>query len=113
MTIDVALRRNEKNWFEELPADIEDKIAMKFYYGHFLCHVMHQNYIMKKGVNSKAVKQQILAFFDKRGAEYPAEHNVGHEYEAKKDLKSFYRRIDPTNAFNSGIGKTSKLKNWE
>ena len=113
MTIDVALRRNEKNWFEELPADIEDKIAMKFYYGHFLCHVMHQNYIMKKGANAKAVKQQILAFFDKRGAEYPAEHNVGHEYEAKKDLKSFYLRIDPTNAFNSGIGKTSKLKHWK
>jgi len=109
MTIDVALRRNEKQWFEQLPPEIEEKIAIKFYYGHFLCHVMHQNYIMKKGVDAKAVKKQILAFFDERGAEYPAEHNVGHEYAAKADLKAFYQSKDPTNTFNPGIGQTSKL----
>ena len=112
MTIDVALRRNEKEWFQELPTEIEDQIANKFYYGHFFCHVMHQNYIMKKGSDAKAVKNQILTMFDERGAEYPAEHNVGHEYAAKADLKAFYKKCDPTNTFNPGIGKTSKLKSW-
>ncbi|WP_409419359.1 D-lactate dehydrogenase [Marinomonas sp. RS-M-Aa-14] len=113
MTIDVAFPRNERDWFEELPQDIEEKVAVKMYYGHFFCHVMHQNYIMKKGVDAKAVKNQILASYDARGAEYPAEHNVGHEYLAKPALRAFYQKNDPTNRFNVGIGGTSKLKNWQ
>ncbi len=112
MTIDVALRRNEAQWLEILPPEIEDKIEAKLYLGHLFCHVMHQNYILKKGVDAKALKQQLLAFFDARGAEYPAEHNVGQEYFAKDALKTFYRKLDPTNSFNPGIGKTSKLKYW-
>ncbi|MCU4675672.1 D-lactate dehydrogenase [Catenovulum sp. 2E275] len=112
MTIDVAFPRNEKEWFERLPKELDDQIAVKLYYGHLFCHVMHQNYIMKKGVDAKAVKQKILETFDERGAEYPAEHNVGHEYFAKDALKSFYKKLDPTNSFNPGIGKTSKCKHW-
>ena len=113
MTVDIALRRNEEKWFEELPKEIDDLIEAKFYYGHLFCHVMHQNYVLKKGVDAKALKQKILDSFDARGAEYPAEHNVGHEYAAKDVLKTFYRKLDPTNTFNPGIGKTSKLKGWK
>jgi D-lactate dehydrogenase (quinone) len=112
MTVDIALRRNEAEWFEQLPAEIDELVQNKFYYGHLFCHVMHQNYVLKKGVDAKKLKQQILTSFDARGAEYPAEHNVGHEYFAKPALKNFYRKLDPTNSFNPGIGKTSKLKNW-
>jgi D-lactate dehydrogenase len=54
----------------------------------------------------------MLAILDQRGAEYPAEHNVGHLYPAKPDLQAFYRSADPTNSFNPGLGKTSKRKNW-
>ncbi len=113
MTIDIALRRNERDWLEVLPPEIDDNIAVKLYYGHLFCHVMHQNYILKPGVDAKALKQKILDSFDERGAEYPAEHNVGHEYFAKPALKGFYKKLDPTNSFNPGIGKTTKLKNWE
>lgn len=113
MTIDVAFPRNEKEWFETLPKELDDQIAVKLYYGHLFCHVMHQNYIVKKGADGKAIKAKILETFDARGAEYPAEHNVGHEYCAKDTLKSFYKDIDPTNSFNAGIGKTSKKKNWK
>ncbi len=112
MTIDVALRRNDPDWFEELPAEIDEQVDTKLYYGHLFCHVMHQNYVLKKGADAKALKNKILQTFDARNAEYPAEHNVGHEYFAKDALKSFYRKLDPTNSFNPGIGKTTKLKNW-
>ena len=112
MTIDVAFPRNEKEWFETLAPELDELIAVKLYYGHLFCHVMHQNYILKKGVNAQEVKDKILATFDARGAEYPAEHNVGHEYFAKSDLKNFYKKLDPTNSFNPGIGKTSKCKHW-
>ncbi|MGB0665180.1 MAG: D-lactate dehydrogenase [Pontibacterium sp.] len=112
MTMDIAFPRNELDWFEKLPPEIEDLIDAKVYYGHFFCHVMHQNYIVKKGVDAKALKAKLLATFDARGAEYPAEHNVGHEYFAKPTLKNFYKKLDPTNSFNPGIGQTSKLKHW-
>jgi len=112
MTIDVAFPRNELDWFEKLPPEIEEQVELKLYYGHLFCHVMHQNYILKKGADAKAIKNKILETFDARGAEYPAEHNVGHEYFAKDDLKNFYKTLDPTNTFNPGIGKTSKCKHW-
>ena len=113
MSIDVAFPRNEKDWFENLPTEIEDQLEIKLHYGHLFCHVFHQNYIVKKGVDAKALKNKLLKTFDKRGAEYPAEHNVGHEYSAKAVLVDFYKELDPTNVFNTGIGNTSKLKHWK
>jgi len=113
MSLDVAFPRNEKKWFEELPTEVDDQIEKKFYYGHLFCHVQHQNYILKKGVNSEKLKKEILQSYKIRGAEFPAEHNVGHEYKAKTSLINFYKSLDPTNTFNPGIGISSKLKNWE
>ena len=113
MSLDIAFPRNEKNWIETLPEDINDKLELKFYYGHLFCHVFHHNYILKKGVDAKKLKKELLEIYDKRGAEYPAEHNVGHEYKATPVLTEFYKKLDPTNFFNPGIGQTSKLKNWK
>ena len=113
MSLDIAFPRNEKNWLETLPKEINDKLELKFYYGHLFCHVFHHNYILKKGVDAKKLKKELLEIYDKRGAEYPAEHNVGHEYKAIPVLTEFYKKLDPTNFFNPGIGHTSKLKNWK
>ena len=113
MSMDIAFPRNEKDWFENLPPEIDDLIELKLYYGHLFCHVLHQNYVVKKGVDTKLLKEKLLKSFDARGAEYPAEHNVGHEYFAKPSLSNFYKELDPTNGFNPGIGKTSKYKNWK
>ena len=57
--------------------------------------------------------KKLLKNYDDRGAEYPAEHNVGHEYKAKSSLFKFYKSLDPTNTFNPGIGKSSKKKFWK
>ncbi|ADZ41891.1 TPA: D-lactate dehydrogenase [Yersinia enterocolitica] len=113
LALDIALPRNEEQWFETLPPEIDQCLVAKLYYGHFLCHVFHQDYIVKKGVDTHALKQKMLALLNDKGAEYPAEHNVGHLYIAKPALKDFYQQIDPTNSFNPGIGKTSKLKYWQ
>lgn len=67
---------------------------------------------MKKGVDPHALKEEMLEILNTRGAEYPAEHNVGHLYKAKPQLKAFYKATDPTNTLNPGLGKTSKLKYW-
>jgi len=113
LSMDVAFPRNEKNLFENLPAEISNKFIMKLYYGHLFCHVMHQNYVVKKGVDIDKLKLELLQYYDSRGAEYPAEHNVGHEYSAKSSLLDFYKGLDPTNSFNPGIGQSSKKKNWK
>ena len=112
VALDVALRRNDQDWFEVLPPEIDNKISHKLYYGHFMCHVFHQDYIVKKGFDCEELEHEMLKLLDKRGAQCPAEHNVGHLYEAKLTLKKFYKALDPTNSFNPGIGKTTKKKYW-
>lgn len=113
VALDIALRRNDREWEEELPEELNKDIIHKLYYGHFLCHVFHQDYIVRKGVDPLAMEHKMWAILDGRGAEYPAEHNVGHLYLAKAALVNHYRRLDPTNAFNVGIGHTSRFKDWK
>lgn len=112
IALDIALRRDDRDWREDLPAEIADKFLVKIYYGHLMCHVFHHDYIVKKGEDTKALKAAMLKLLDARGAEYPAEHNVGHLYEAKEKLAAHYRACDPTNSFNPGIGKMSKARNY-
>ncbi|MCH2077958.1 MAG: D-lactate dehydrogenase [Rhodobacteraceae bacterium] len=112
LALDIALRRNDADWFEVLPPELDAQISHKLYYGHFFCHVLHQDYIVKKGSDPKKLKAAMLEILDQRGAEYPAEHNVGHLYAAKPDLAAFYKSIDPTNSLNPGLGKMSKLKDY-
>ena len=113
VALDIALRRNDEDWFEKLPFELDAKILHKLYYGHFMCHVFHQDYVIKKGYNCEEIEEEMLKILDTRGAQYPAEHNVGHLYHANDDLKKFYNSLDPTNSFNPGIGKTSKKKDWK
>ena len=113
LSMDIAFPRNEKDWFEKLPDEIDCLLDKKFYYGHLFCHVMHLNYIVKKDVDPISLKKKLLRSYEARGAEYPAEHNVGHEYFAKPSLSNFYKKLDPTNGFNPGIGRTSKRKYWK
>jgi len=113
VALDIALARNDRQWFETLPDDIERQMIVKLYYGHFFCHVFHQDYILRKGSDCLAVEHRMWALLDERGAEYPAEHNVGHLYPAKPALKAFYQQLDPCNAFNPGVGQTSKCRHWQ
>lgn len=113
VALDIALPRNTLDWFERLPSEIREKIEFTMYCGHFFCHVMHQEYLVKKGQDCDAVKADILGLLEERGAKYPAEHNVGQMYEADETLRDFYRALDPTNSLNPGIGKTSRLLNWQ
>lgn len=112
VALDIALPRNTRDWFEHLPPEIEGQILHKLYYGHFLCHVFHQDYVVARGCDAHMLEHQMLALLDVRGAEYPAEHNVGHLYTAKPSLTAFYRQLDPRNAFNPGLGGTSKRRDW-
>jgi D-lactate dehydrogenase len=112
VVLDIALRRNDRDWFETLPEALDGTILHKLYYGHFFCHVFHQDYILRKGVDPLDVEHSMWALLDARGAQYPAEHNVGHLYPAKPALADFYRALDPCNQLTPGLGQTSKARNW-
>ncbi|MCE7797074.1 D-lactate dehydrogenase [Sphingobium sufflavum] len=112
VALDIALRRNDDEWFETLPPEIDRQVAARLYYGHFFCHVLHQDYLLHKGTDPALFKAQMLALLDRRGAEYPAEHNVGHLYAARPALAAHYRALDPCNQMNPGIGKTSRKRHW-
>lgn len=112
LALDIALRRNDEDWVERLPPEMEAQIEKKLYYGHFFCHVFHQDYVVRKGNDCLALEHAMWKLLDDRGAEYPAEHNVGHLYHAKPALAGFYRSLDPTNSLNPGIGHTSKCTHW-
>lgn len=108
VALDIALRRNDVDWFETLPEHLNSLLVNKLYYGHFLCHVFHQDYLLRKGEDAAAIKKALLLLLEERGAEYPAEHNVGHHYHAKPVLAANYQKLDPSNSLNAGIGGMSK-----
>ena len=106
--LDVALRRNDRDWIKPVPPEWADQVAATLSYSHFLCHVFHLDYVLKKGADPAAFKKAMLAMLDAEGAEYPAEHNVGHLYHAKPQLAAFYEGLDPLARFNPGIGGTRR-----
>jgi D-lactate dehydrogenase len=113
IAIDVALRRNDADWVEAIEPDLRASLLPPLYYGHFFCHVFHQDYLVRKGGDPAAIEHRLLAALDRRGARYPAEHNVGHLYAAPPALAAHYRALDPCNALNPGIGKTAKRRHWQ
>ena len=82
IAFDVALRRNDTEWRIKLPQALQDQVLEDSCCGHFFCFVNHQDYILKPGVDALAFKHDVLEYLDRRGAKYPAEHNVGHLYHA-------------------------------
>ena len=108
LALDIALLGNDTEWMEKIPEEIKEDLDLSLYYGHFMCHVFHHDYILKKGTNIKAVKENLLKRLDQKSAKYPAEHNVGHMYKADESLQKHYLELDPTNTFNPGIGFTDK-----
>lgn len=112
VALDVALPRNATEWLPAVPAPVRDDVLAEMHYGHFFCHVFHRDYLIRRGGDAMRVKRALLAALDAEGAEYPAEHNVGHSYVAKPALANFYRSLDPRNRLNPGIGATSRASRW-
>lgn len=112
VALDIALRRNDREWREVLPDDISSQILHSLYYGHFFCHVFHQDYIVSRPHDPVDLEHRMLRLLDQRAAKYPAEHNVGHLYKAEPAQERHFRYLDPCNCLNPGIGKTSRKAGW-
>lgn len=113
LSTDIALPRNAQHWREQLPPSLAAQCKTFFSMGHFFCHVFHQDYFLHPHTDPNTFKQQLLDFYSSQHIKYPAEHNVGHLYQASEKQIEFYRQLDPTNSLNPGIGHTTKRKNWQ
>lgn len=110
--LDVALPGGTRDWGLLLPEHLNNQIMAKAIYGHFLCHVFHLDYVLKPGVDREEFELEIKALIEAQGGQMPAEHNFGHLYEAPPPVVEFYKKLDPTNSLNPGIGKTSRERDW-
>ena len=108
LALDIALLSNDPEWVESLPEELTRDMDLALSYGHYMCHVFHNIYVYRKGADLERMKHLMLERLEARGAKFPAEHNFGHLYEAEQVVKDFHARLDPTNTFNPGIGKTTK-----
>jgi D-lactate dehydrogenase (quinone) len=112
VALDIALPRNTLDWVETMREAMKADLIKKLYYGHFFCHVFHQDYVLRSGIDPLAFERRMWELLNRRGAEYPAEHNVGHIYYASPSLREFYRELDPRNQLNPGIGHTARERCW-
>lgn len=112
VSLDIALPRDKQDWAETLPPELARQIARSLSYGHFFCHVFHQDYVAIAGCKLESLEEQLLTFHKARGAKYPAEHGVGHLYHAEETLERHFQELDPTNSFNPGIGRLTRGRNW-
>jgi D-lactate dehydrogenase len=60
LALDIALRRNDTDWFEHLPPEIDSQLDHKLYYGHFSAMFSIRITLSKKGVDAHALKEQML-----------------------------------------------------
>ncbi|RIV85966.1 D-lactate dehydrogenase [Aurantiacibacter zhengii] len=110
--LDIALPRDTPDWLLHLPEDLESQVKDRAIYGHFLCHVFHLDYVLKPGFSAESFEKAVKALVEARGGQMPAEHNFGHLYRAPDHVAQFYRKLDPTNSLNPGVGQTSRAQNW-
>ena len=108
LALDIALLGNDPEWVDRVPEELARDLDVALSYGHYMCHVFHNVYVFRKGADVERIKDLMLEGLEARGAKFPAEHNFGHLYEAETVVRDFHRRLDPTNTFNPGIGRSDK-----
>ncbi|GKY92571.1 hypothetical protein MPSEU_000227300 [Mayamaea pseudoterrestris] len=74
-------------------------------YSHFGCNVVHEDLAYGAGVDVHAAKHHLkrIVEFECKGR-LPAEHGHGTEYIAPPETQERWRKMDPLNVLNPGVG---------
>jgi len=107
--IDYAMPKNFDSILE-LPEDLG--IEMRCLCSHFGCNVFHDSLMISNDVDVKKAKKKIQKFIEAAGGKLPAEHGHGTEYEAPVSTQERWKKMDPTNSMNPGVGHSSCLKSY-
>jgi D-lactate dehydrogenase len=83
-------------------------------YSHFGCNVVHEDLAFAPEVNVMEAKMELkmIVEHDCKG-KLPAEHGHGTEYSAPPETQERWKRMDPLNVMNPGIGGLSSEPQYE
>lgn len=111
ISVDYALPHN----YTKVPQIGDDSGTVKrMRYAHFGCNVIHEDLAYDLNVDVEKAKYAL-----KKTVEYdchgklPAEHGHGTEYKAPKETQQRWKRMDPLNVMNPGIGGTSAKPKYQ
>jgi D-lactate dehydrogenase (quinone) len=77
-------------------------------YSHFACNVVHEDLAYPLGVDLEHAKHTFKHVIEQECAgKLPAEHGHGTEYTAPHNTQERWKKMDPLNVFNPGIGGLS------
>lgn len=77
-------------------------------YSHFGCNVVHEDLAYEAGVDVHSAKMALKKSVEyKSQGKLPAEHGHGTEYHAPEQTQLRWKKMDPLNVFNPGVGGLS------
>lgn len=106
-SVDYAL---PKKGGQEPPLDeTVAKPIKRMRYSHFVCNVVHEDLAYGIDVDINKAKHELKDVVEKKfGGKLPAEHGHGTEYKAPPETQERWKKMDPLNALNPGIGGLSE-----
>jgi D-lactate dehydrogenase (quinone) len=82
-------------------------------FSHFGCNVVHEALAFIPGFNVHGAKAELQRIVEKNlGGKLPAEHGHGIEYIAPTETQERWKRMDPLNVFNPGVGGLSSKERY-
>jgi D-lactate dehydrogenase len=110
-SVDYALPKNggQVPPLSDNTSDDQQPVPIKrMRYSHFGCNVVHEDIAYALGVDTHAAKYAFKKQVENlSGGKLPAEHGHGTEYSAPVDTQSRWKKMDPLNVLNPGIGGLS------
>eukprot|EP00667_Euglena_gracilis_P005361 EG_transcript_5401 len=108
LSLDYSLPKNEM----AAPIIPDPKPLIRMRYSHFGCNVVHEDLAYPAGVDVHDAKFGIKKVVEHMKGKLPAEHGHGTEYTAPPDAQARWKRMDPTNTMNPGVGGLSYLRGY-
>jgi D-lactate dehydrogenase len=102
VSVDYALPKNGG----EAPVitGAEAKPVKRMRYSHFGCNVVHEDLAYELDVDIHTAKLLFKETVEGKGGKLPAEHGHGTEYKAPKETQMRWKKMDPLNVLNPGVG---------
>jgi len=112
ISVDYALPKNSS---EPPPLDDDSpQPTQRMRYSHFGCNVVHEDLAYESGVDTHAAKMALKHVVDEVcHGRLPSEHGHGTEYHAPEDTQKRWRKMDPLNVMNPGVGGMSTKLRYE
>jgi D-lactate dehydrogenase len=83
-------------------------------YSHFGCNVVHEDLAFGLEVDTEMVKMALKKTIELEcGGKLPAEHGHGTEYNAPPETQERWKKIDPLNMMNPGLGGLSNKYKYQ